>query len=769
MDIRYGSEFLAERYQPGTRDQRLEEFAQGRWGDGGRPSARAASGWLALQASDVSRPEVLAEATGDELLGIGRAWKSLETWSFCGKLAVVRELIRRFPLNEDDEPGPAAGGLPDEWDLRLHHEVAAALGISVAAAGKLVNLAWTLDARLPGIGQALEEGRLDPGRVKMIVDETSVLETERLFARAEAIILSGLPGCKTWSDLQRLVQRAVITVDPDGACKRREQAEREHARIRFWRESTGTCALRGTGLPTDEALAATANIEARALEYKAVPMKRPMDILRVMAYLDLINGVPVAKRAAWARAEDDARQAQAAPGEADQQADRDARLREAAARARDKYREKARASARQRGDRPRSGDHRDDGDDGTGRGGADGGPPDGGGPGGSQRGGPGDSTAAGDGFPDDWPGGEEHPGGAGLDGGGQDDGQLPEDHGAGGNDGDLCPQCAGPGGVGGLTIRANLTLPAGAIPWLAERAGGWGGSGDGDSGGGSGGGGGPGGGGPGGGGPGGGGDRAGPSGGRTSGSGPCPGCANRGSDRMPGGPFMPVRGNLTLPLLTLLELAERPGEAHGLGALDPALVRDLAAAGARHPASEFCVTITNERGYAIGHGCAKAQRGKAQRGKAGRAIPVSPDRVTFTPAASAGPSGGFGSWMLTVPGAPAPFTVDIGLVPVDDCDHGLASAGYQPSGRLRHLVQVRDGACSFPACSRHARDSDFEHARPFGEGGRTCACNAHACSRSCHRVKQSPGWAVTKPSPGWTQWITMTGRAYLQSPWRYPA
>ena len=171
----------------------------------------------------MSRPEVLGEATGDELLGIGRAWKSLETWSFTGKLAVVRELIRRYPLNEDDEPGAAAGGLPDEWDPRLHHEVAAALGISVVAAGKLVNLAWTLDCpaawhrRRP-----LEEDRLDPARVQMIVDETSVLDREDLFARAEAIILAGLDRCKTWSDLQRLVQRAVITVDP----RRRAQAPR---------------------------------------------------------------------------------------------------------------------------------------------------------------------------------------------------------------------------------------------------------------------------------------------------------------------------------------------------------------------------------------------------------------------------------------------------------------------------------------------------------------------------------------------------------------
>jgi hypothetical protein len=237
-----------------------------------------------------------------------------------------------------------------------------------------------------------------------------------------------------------------------------------------------------------------------------------------------------------------------------------------------------------------------------------------------------------------------------------------------------------------------------------------------------------------------------------------------------------------LPLLTLLSLADRPGEAHGLGALDPGLVRDLAVAGAHHPASEFCLTVVDERGYAIGHGCCKPVRGKAGTGSpvgpgsASRKPGVSSNRgATLTPGATLalserpGPEGGFGSWILTLPGAPLPFIVDIDVVPAYDCDHRHASAGYTPSGRLRHLVQVRDGKCSFPACSRHAHDSDFEHATPYGDGGPTCACNAHACSRSCHRVKQSPGWRVTKPRPGWTQWTTMTGRSYAQGPWRYPS
>jgi len=154
--------------------------------------------------------------------------------------------------------------------------------------------------------------------------------------------------------------------------------------------------------------------------------------------------------------------------------------------------------------------------------------------------------------------------------------------------------------------------------------------------------------------------------------------------------------------------------------------------------------------------------------RGGRAIPGS-DRITVTASGRSGPDGGYGSWIITLPGAPLPFIVDVFPVPTYECDHRLESQGYQPGDRLRHLVQVRDGECSFPSCSRRARDSDWEHARPYASGGRTCACNAHACSRSCHRAKQKPGWQVTKPLPGWTRWTTKAGRTYTQGPRHYPA
>ena len=169
----------------------------------------------------------------------------------------------------------------------------------------------------------------------------------------EKIILAGLAGCGTWSDLERLVQRAVITADPDGARRRRDKAQREHARLRFWRENWGTCAMQATGLPPDEALAANARIEARARAYKAAAITRPMDILRVMAYLDLINDVTIAQRAAWAQA-DAAANAAAAPSrdqaredqarEDQEQAARDAQLRKTGEKARENARRRAAAS-----------------------------------------------------------------------------------------------------------------------------------------------------------------------------------------------------------------------------------------------------------------------------------------------------------------------------------------------------------------------------------------------------------------------------------------
>ena len=289
-------------------------------------------------------------------------------------------------------------------------------------------------------------------------------------------------------------------------------------------------------------------------------------------------------------------------------------------------------------------------------------------------------------------------------------------------------------------------------------------------------------------------------GGRDEGGPDGGGLGDSGPDDPADGPLPPslpaIRprlSDLVIPLVTLLGLADRPGEGHGLGPLDPELCRDLANAAADSPHSEWCVTVTDPTGIAIGHGCAgSARRSAPLPGR--RALPArvnltitstqleqlttasgtsgphgarAPAEFAFTPRDDPGPPGGYGTWVLTLPGQ-CDRTVKLEPVPTFDCDHRRESRAYQPNGMLRHLVQVRDYQCTYPTCSRHARESDFEHAQPYDQGGRTCGCNAGARSRQCHMVKQSPGWTVTQPKPGWHQWQTPGGRTYLQGPYRYP-
>ena len=82
------------------------------------------------------------------------------------------------------------------------------------------------------------------------------------------------------------------------------------------------------------------------------------------------------------------------------------------------------------------------------------------------------------------------------------------------------------------------------------------------------------------------------------------------------------RVTLTVPLGTAAGRADRPGELAGHGPVDPWLARDLVTAAARNPATTWCVTVTDEHGHAVGHGCArpepKSHGKRAGPGPAGR-------------------------------------------------------------------------------------------------------------------------------------------------------
>jgi Domain of unknown function (DUF222) len=180
------------------------------------------------------------------------------------------------------------------------------------------------------------------------------------------------------------------------------------------------------------------------------------------------------------------------------------------------------------------------------------------------------------------------------------------------------------------------------------------------------------------------------------------------------------RVTLTVPLATLAGLADRPGELGSLGPVDPWLARDLAAAAAS-PKTTWCLTVTDQQGHAVAHGCARPEpKSHAKRAEPG---PPAGTGFTFAPAGRGGPPQGHGTWRLRIPGPGPDLIITVDPVTTDPCDHRLEAKGHDPGVKLRHLSQVRHATCTSPICRRPAAQPDFEHNTPFEAGGRTCLCN----------------------------------------------
>ena len=177
-----------------------------------------------------------------------------------------------------------------------------------------------------------------------------------------------------------------------------------------------------------------------------------------------------------------------------------------------------------------------------------------------------------------------------------------------------------------------------------------------------------------------------------------------------------------MPLGTVAGRADRPGELAGLGPVDPWLARDLAAAAAANPKTTWCVTVTDQHGHAVGHGCARPEPKRHQK-RAGPGPPPGGTGFGFTPASRDGPPGGYGSWRLRTPGNGPDLIVALDPITTQDCDHRYQARGHDPGVRLRHLTQVRYATCTGPGCRRPSAHADLEHNIPYETGGRTCMCN----------------------------------------------
>jgi hypothetical protein len=260
------------------------EWAQGGTLDTARPSAA-----LAAALETASGPGRRCRGLDDDAVtGVLAGWARTEAWAASGKLATVTELVRRRGM-----PGAALTGdqVPRAWDDTLTEELASALGMSRPATVKLIDLAVALATRLDATAAALQAGQVDYLKAKIVAEATAPLD-DAAAGNAEKLAMAWAGGSfagKTPGEIGKLIDRAVIAADPQGAQKRREAAER-CARVETWRETTGTMAIMGTGLNPQQAMEAGQALDTQAKKYKKAGIAGDMDSLRARAMLDKLTG-----------------------------------------------------------------------------------------------------------------------------------------------------------------------------------------------------------------------------------------------------------------------------------------------------------------------------------------------------------------------------------------------------------------------------------------------------------------------------------------------
>jgi hypothetical protein len=196
---------------------------------------------------------------------------------------VIAELASRSAA-ADDRIRVDEQGRPARLPADACAEVSLALTMSQSTGSWWTDLGVTLRWRLAATGAALRAGTIDLGRARAIAEATALLDEETA-REVEARVLAGA-GAKTMAGLRAALRRAVIAADPQGAERRREEAERQ-AKVVMYPETEGTASLAGYSLPGVRAAAAMARITALAQALKASGAGGGIDLLRAQVFVGL--------------------------------------------------------------------------------------------------------------------------------------------------------------------------------------------------------------------------------------------------------------------------------------------------------------------------------------------------------------------------------------------------------------------------------------------------------------------------------------------------
>ncbi len=237
----------------------------------------ALAGWLSCApCADLDDAGLVTSITG---------WRKMTSWAQAQELAAVAELAgRRGTRAEAVSCQDPVQKLEAEF---TPSEVALALTLTQGSAEYWLELAVSMTRRLPGTMAALRSGRIDLARAKLIETFTTCLDDD-LAGRVERMVLDKAEH-RTTGQLRAALQRAVITVDPAAAERRREEAER-NARVELSGDPESTGSLAGRFLPAGHAAAAWSRICALAKALESAGAPGGIDLLRAQVFVGLLLG-----------------------------------------------------------------------------------------------------------------------------------------------------------------------------------------------------------------------------------------------------------------------------------------------------------------------------------------------------------------------------------------------------------------------------------------------------------------------------------------------
>ena len=128
-------------------------------------------------------------------------------------------------------------------------------------------------------------------------------------------------------------------------------------------------------------------------------------------------------------------------------------------------------------------------------------------------------------------------------------------------------------------------------------------------------------------------------------------------------------------------------------------------------------------------------------------------RSTAVPALTAWALAAGGTWRRLVTDPVSGTVVDVGRT------------RYRPPTGLADLVRARDRACVFPTCQTPAERCDIDHLTAWSQGGTTSLDNLTTLCQAHHRLKHTPGWALTRDqASGILSWHTPDKTVYQRHP-----